>query len=92
MCMRVNIVDSDKQKALTRLAIARKLINTVIESGEFEKNCLTIHNVLTLARKQINIATFIMGRRHLRLCLVNHKPEITETTSNEIIKTFNYLT
>lgn len=90
--MKIKVVDPDKQKVLTRLAIARDFINTVIESGEFEKNWLTIHKVLTVARKQINIATYIMAKRHLRLCLVKHKPEIKENTSNEIIKTFNYLT
>lgn len=90
--MKVKLVDTDKQKVLNRLAIARDFINTVIDSGEFEKNWLTIHKVLTLARKQINVATYIMARRHLRVCLAKRAPEITENTSNEIIKTFNYLT
>ena len=91
MCMKIKVVDSDKQKVLNRLAIARDFINTLINEEDIEKNWLTIHKVLTLARKQINMATHIMARRHLRVCLAKRMTEITGNTSNEIIKTFNYL-
>jgi len=89
--MHVNNGDSDKRKILQRLTIARDFINTLINEEDIEKNWLTIHKVLTLARKQINMATYIMTRRHLRVCLAKRMPEITGNTSNEIIKTFNYL-
>ncbi len=89
--MKVNADDPDKRKILQRLSIARDFINTLINEEDIEKNWLTIHKVLTLARKQINMATHIMARRHLRVCLSKRMTEITGNTSNEIIKTFNYL-
>lgn len=83
--------DSDKRKILQRLSIARDLINTLINEEDIEKNWLTIHKVLSLAQKQIVVATTIMARRHLKYCLLRSQAHITPNTTQEIIKTFNYL-
>lgn len=91
MSVRIKVLDTDKQKVLKRFAIARGSLNSIIESGEFEKSWLTIHKALNGARKQLNMATYIIARRHLHTCLLKRSPEIIEHSSSEIIKTFNYL-
>jgi hypothetical protein len=91
MRMKIEVVDSDKQKIITQLFIARATINAVIIGKQFEKNWQATHTALALARKQINTAIYIIARRHLRLCVLEHKNEITDDISQEIIKTLNYV-
>lgn len=95
MVMETKIADPYKAEIIGKFQRAKKHVVGVISKLELGCDWQSVHKQINIAIQELRQATTLLVRRHIEVCIIEHKRQlnlpIVHEDIEEIVKTYKYL-